>query len=212
MAHPLLRVTAMGRLLPLVLVVVSLAASEARADGVYFSESLGGTSIKDELGARMSGAFRLRIAGGVRRGSWAVEGWLGGDIATTERPNDDLVPGALLSYGLDAKYLQPVMDHVEIYLRGGLSHGEMSGELDGYGGRGLGVGAGVQLKGKVPAIGFLWWPLFFTGWGPKVTASVFVDDGFDFYRLHKGGDLRATPAIDAQLTHLTVGFAIGSDF
>ena len=43
-----------------------------------------------------------------------------------------------------------------------------------YGGRGLGVGAGIQLKGKVPAIGFLFFPLFFADWGPKVTAALFV--------------------------------------
>ena len=204
----------MRSLLPIVLasVVVCATATHALADGVYFGESFGGTSIKDELGERMSGAFHLRVAGGVRRGSWALEAWMGGDIATTERPHQDFMPSALMEYGLDAKFLQPVSDHVEIYLRGGISHGEMAGQLEGYGGRGLGVGAGVQLKGKVPAIGFLFWPLFFTGWGPKVTAAVFADDGYDFYRLHKGGDLRATPAIDAQLSHLTVGFAIGSDF
>jgi hypothetical protein len=43
-----------------------------------------------------------------------------------------------------------------------------NGELDGYGGFGLGVGGGVQLRGSVRALGFLWGPLFFVERGPKV--------------------------------------------
>lgn len=207
MRRPLLAVV-------LPLVTLALSSTPAAADGVYFSEAFGGTHIKDELGARMSGAFRMRFAAGVRRAAWAVEGWLGGDIATTERPREDrFLPSSLFEMGLDVKYLRPVADHVEVYLRGGIAYAEMSGQgLDGYSGRGLGAGAGVQVKGKIPALGFLWWPLFFTDLGPKVTASLFLDDGFEFYRLHAGGDLRATPAVDAQLTHITMGFSIGSDF
>lgn len=228
----------MRRLLPVFLICAT--AGGAAADGFYFTESLGGTNVKDELGSRMSSAVRIKLALGVRRRSWAIEGWIAGDIAANEGygdgygydggaapppcasrnsgcegPYDTAVgygPTSLTTYGLDLKYLQPVSEHIEIYLRGSISHGVMSGQLDGYGGRGLGVGAGVQLKGKVPAIGFLWWPLFFTGWGPKVTAAVFVDDGYDFYRLHPGDRLEAGPAIDAQLSHLTLGFAVGSDF
>jgi hypothetical protein len=219
----------MRRLLPLLLVCAT--AAPALADGAYFSESFGGTHVKDELGAKLPGAFRFRVAGGYRFGQWAIEGWFAGDLGMDGAVHDGQ-PGALppcsgpgcdgpvrtqsydytslLTYGLDVKYLKRVSPNLEIYLRGSVSHGVLDSE--DYGGRGLGIGAGIQLKGKVPAAGLLFWPLFFTNWGPKMTAAVFLDDGFDFYRLHPGGDLRATPAIDAQLTHLTLGFAVGSDF
>lgn len=68
--------------------------------------------------------------------------------------------------------------------------------------------AGNSAKGKVRALGFMFWPLFFSGIGPKVTAAVYVDNGYEFYRLHRSGDR----SIDAQLTNLTLGFAVGSDF
>jgi len=37
---------------------------------------------------------------------------------------------------------------------------------------------------------------------------VFVDSGHDFYRLHRDGKR----SVDAQLTHLTIGLGVGSDF
>jgi hypothetical protein len=200
----------------------------AVADGVYFSESIGGTDVQDELGQKMDGAFRFRFAGGVRRREWAVEGWIAGDIGTGANAYgggepyppargcidycyDDNYNGStgLLTVGIDVKYLKPIARNIEVYLRGSISHGELDGD---YSGRGLGLGAGVQIKGKVPAVGFLFWPLFFTNWGPKVTAALFIDDGFDFYRLHAGGDRDHGRAIDAQLSHLTIGWAVGSDF
>ena len=79
----------------------------------------------------------------------------------------------------------------------------------GYAGNGLGLRAGAQVKGKVPVIGFLAWPLFFTGWGPKVTAALFLDNSIDVYRLH---DRYGSRAVDAQLSSLTFGFAVGTDF
>src|SRR5207244_10566540 len=106
------------------------------------------------------------------------------------------------------KYLAPLSAHFDAYLRGTISAGVADGALEGYEGRGLGFGAGVQLKGKVRALGFLWWPLFFTGIGPKVTAALYLDDGYEFYRLHGP----APVAVDAALTHMTLGFAVGSDF
>ena len=221
----------MRRLIKTLLLVCATAAP-ALADGAYFSESFGGTHVKDELSAKLSAAFRARIAGGYRFGQWAIEGWFAGDLSLDAtgpldgRPEPcrrldgtgcagqtDVGHGpnpSLITVGLDVKYLKPVSPHLEIYLRGSISHGML--DTEDYGGRGLGIGAGIQLKGKVPALGLLFWPLFFTNWGPKMTAAVFVDDGYDFLRLHPGGDLKAGPAIDAQLTHLTMGFAVGSDF
>lgn len=202
------------RVLPLVLV---LAASSASADGFYATESVGGTRVKDELAARFDGGLRVRLSVGWRHKRWALEGWVARDIATTDErtgaPAGTAIdqPPSLFTYGFDLKYIRPVAHHLEVYLRGTIGHGFMCGILEDYSGRGAGMGAGVQLKGRVRALGLLAWPLFFTGVGPKVTAALFIDDGVDFYRLHAGGDLHAT-AIDAQLSHLTFGWAVGSDF
>jgi hypothetical protein len=103
------------------------------------------------------------------------------------------------------KFLQPLAPNVELYLRGGLSRGYAAG-LDASG-RGLGLGAGVQVKGKVSALGLVFWPLFFSGVGPKITAAAYLETGYEVYRLH--GPRRST---DAQLNHLMLGFAFGSDF
>jgi hypothetical protein len=43
--------------------------------------------------------------------------------------------------------------------------------------------------------------------GPRATVAAFLDQGYDFYRLHGPGR-----TIDAEVTRWTLGFAIGSDF
>jgi hypothetical protein len=205
----------------LALVVVALVAAlgqSAAADGIYVTESFGGADVKDDLGSTIESTGRVRLSLGVRRGAWALEGWFAADFATSS--SRDAVDeygyydsAAIGYYGLDLKHMFPVSKHVELYLRGTASHGFIEGgRYDDYGGRGLGVGAGVQLKGKVPALGFLAWPLFFTNWGPKVTAAVFADTGYDFYRFHRDNDIEHGASVDGQLSQLRVGFAVGSDF
>lgn len=195
----------MARWLIAVLVLASVS-STASADGFYYSEGVGGTRVHDELSAFMPDAVRIRVALGMRRHQWAYEAWFAGnlnnDVYTDERPD-------LLTGGLDLKYIQPVSRHLEVYLRGSAMVGGLDrAGFDSFEGRGLGVGAGVQLKGKGSVLGLLFWPLFFTNVGPKMTAALWLDSGYEFYRLH--GD-RPT-AIDAQLSTLTFGFALGSDF
>ena len=186
----------------------ALPSATARADGYYFTEQVGGAKITDQLAASVSSAVQARFAFGVRRGAWSVEGFTEIDI-NSDSPYTDYNAPNLASYGLALKRSFPLARHLDLYLRGNASEGIADGRLAGYAGRGLGFGAGIALKGKVPALGFLWFPLFFTGWGPKVTASLFIDDGYDFYRLHDG-DGRAS--IDAQITHLSGGFSVGTDF
>ena len=125
-------------------------------------------------------------------------------------------PGqTMISAGIDAKYLWPVADHVELYLRGSASHLWIDGaelganELVGYGGRGLGVGTGIQIAGDVPLIGLLAWPLFFVHRGPKIRAALWLEQGYDFYRLRRDPHERV---IDAQITRWTVGVAFGQAF
>src|SRR5258706_10532349 len=143
----------MRRLLPLLLV---LAPTAARADGFYYSESFGGVKVKDELSAYMSDGLRIRLAIGMRHQNWAVEAFFAGNIDdhTTVRA-DRAEATELDTYGVDIKYLQPVARHLEVYLRGSISaavvdstlDGYVHGPLGGYAGRGLGMGAGIQLKG-----------------------------------------------------------------
>jgi hypothetical protein len=211
------------------LAVLVLATQTAVADGVYFTESFGGTDVKDDLSPYMESAVRIRVAGGYRTKNLAFELWFAGDLnAGSQGTYDDASPStgyeistpngggyygdgnsdsytSLASYGLDLKYLQPIAPNLELYVRGGLSKAYAEG-LDAEG-RGLGIGAGIQLKGKVPALGFLFWPFFFTNIGPKITAAVFVDTSYEFYRLHG-----PTHTTDASLDHLTLGFAVGNDF
>lgn len=217
------------------LALVGATVTTAAADGVYVTESFGGIDVKDQLGESMDGAVKIKLAFGMRRGRWAVEGWMAGGLGfgdhhdgakplppscvgkrcgvpvpdAPDHAHGASVGSALFMYGLDLKYLAPLSPHVELYVRGSMSRGVLDND---YAGNGLGVGAGIQIKGKVPAVGFLFWPLFFTNWGPKVTAALFVDNGVDFYRLHHGGDRSSGRSIDAQLHHLTFGFGVGSDF
>jgi hypothetical protein len=195
----------MARWLVAVLVLASVS-STASADGFYYSEGFGGARVHDELSAFLPDAARIRVAIGMRHREWAYEGWFAANLNTEaysdQRP--DLVTG-----GLDIKYIQPVASHLEVYLRGSAMVGGLEGGgMDSFSGRGLGVGAGVQLKGKGSILGLLWWPLFFTKVGPKMTAALWLDSGYEFYRLH--GD--KPTAIDSQLSTLTFGFALGSDF
>lgn len=217
----------------LALVVTTLAtavaAAPARADGIYYSESFGGTKFDNELSSYVDAALRLRLALGYRANRVAVEGWVGGDLAggdqayDTYDPNGDYYSAdndpSTFTYGLDAKYLFPVRDHVELYVRGSMSRMNIdSNDLPGYAGRGLGVGTGIQLKGKAPLLGLLYPPVLIAclvsdacrqgRLGPNATIAGFVDQGYDFYRLHSVG----RHAVDVEATRWTFGIAIGSDF
>jgi len=200
-------------------VLVCLAAPlPAHADGIYFSESFGGAQIEDELGQYTDGGFRIRWALGYRAKRVSVEAWFGLDLAAEAGYSaipEDQDPD-LLTYGLDGKYAFAIGGPFEVYLRGSMSRMEIDNSLlTGYGGRGLGVGTGIQVKGKAPLLALLYPPVALVclipdacrKLGPRATVSAFLDQGYDFYRLHGAGQ-----AIDAQVTRWTLGFAIGSDF
>lgn len=206
--------------------IADTADAPRGARGVYFTESVGGTSISDEMGNHMNGAVRVRVAIGYRRNQLAFEVWAGGGIGfqshdsyassgsrLSQSGTSDPSPegghhhggtSGMGLVGVDVKYIKTLSPHFEVYGKGGLSRA-WAGELGT--GPGIGLGGGVQLKGKVPVIGFLFWPLFFTGLGPKCTAAVFAETSYEFYRLH--GHRGST---DAQLKNWTLGFAVGSDF
>lgn len=206
-----------------VLAVSTLSPAAARADGLYFSESIGGTSFRNEIGAHVDGAVRMRLAIGYRSGDTSIEGWFGADLATGHEPVAiDVYSPDLVALGLDVKRAFRVTDWLELYGRASLSRIEADGgTISGWSGRGLGVGTGAQIKGKVPIVGLLYTPLLIAcvvsdvcargKLGPRATAALFIDQGYDFYRLHRGGEWGAG-SIDAEATRWTIGFAVGSDF
>ena len=201
---------------------LAAAPRPAAADGSYFTMGFGPGDVGSELRDYTASSFRIRAGAGHRIGNVAVEGFLAGDIF------DDYGISEAGTVGLDVKYILPLSDHFQGYVRGSASRMSTTLGSDayddcfscsspdyGYGGksyagRGLGAGAGLQLRGKVRAIGFLYWPLFFVPAGPKVNAALYVDHGYDFYRLHPDDGRGGT--IDAKLYRWTFGFNVGQDF
>jgi hypothetical protein len=197
------------------IVTVALLAvpAPAIADGMYGRLSMGGGHVTDEL-AEVFGTntIHMRLAIGYRWDRVAIEAWLGPESAIGPydydgNANGDYEPNdhTLGLYGLDVKFIQPLNKNVSAYARVSASHAYY-GDLD-LGGRGLGGAAGIQLAGKVPALGYLWWPLFFLGKGPKVHSAIYFDVSHDFYRLHGPG-----PTLDAKVDRWSLGFAVGQDF
>jgi hypothetical protein len=199
-------------------VVLAVSIGTASADGFYYSEGFGATHVKDEYAAYTdSNLFRFRIALGMRSGSWAYEGAVA--VNAPVDPYNDYAAGGYNGYGAEKstlgdveftlKYLQPLSRHLELYVRGTAGYGWADGALHDFSGRSLGVSAGIQLKGRGSIAGLLFWPLFFlVKSGPMMTAGLYLDDGYDFFRLHGP----PSTAVDAQLTHLTMGVAVGTDF
>jgi hypothetical protein len=63
----MLRLAAAAPIVALALALCMLAPRAAAADGLYFTESFGGTDVRDELSAHAGSAFRVRVGLGVRR-------------------------------------------------------------------------------------------------------------------------------------------------
>jgi len=190
------------------------APAPAHADGTYFSLGMGPGEVSDDLGDYATDTFHARFAVGHRVGNLAVEGYLAPEFA---EDGERSVNVELLRVGIDARYILPVNDNLQVYVRGGLSKMSATLPVDGrnfgvdeYSGRGIGGGVGAQLRGKVRALGFLYWPLFFIPVGPKVNSAIFVEHGMDFHRLHR--ETGPDRSIDVQITRLTIGFNVGADF
>ncbi|HEY4181133.1 MAG TPA: hypothetical protein VGM90_30020 [Kofleriaceae bacterium] len=202
----------MRRLLALAL----FAPAIARADGLYASESIGVSLPDASLAPYLQQPLKVRLAVGARWRFLAIEPWLSSDLQLDRDGATRGILGGtpangtadLATYGVDAKLIGKLDDHLSAFVRMGPSRAEANGMLDGYSGWGAGASAGVQLTGRVRALGFLWAPLFFVKRGPMVTGSLFLDQGVDFYRLRMPG----APDIDAHVAHVSIGFALGADF
>jgi hypothetical protein len=193
----------------------------ARADGIYFSESFGVGRARGDFEPIVRNAIHTRFAIGARVRWLAIEPWVTADLQTDRdgawRGLVGGEPAAGLadveSYGIAVKLIGPLYrgpsgERLEAYVRGGPFLAGGTGMLEGADGQGLAVAAGFQLTGKVRALGFLWAPLFFVKKGPMVTGALFLDQGYDFYRMRAADGSHLT----ARIGHVSVGFAIGSSF
>jgi hypothetical protein len=195
---------------------ILFATTSARADGFYITESVGFALPRGDLAPYVLEPMKIRLAVGARWRFLAVEPWVSSDLqGDRDGGFKGLIGGEpprntadLAIYGVDAKLVGRLDPHLSVYVRGGPSVVEANGALAGYSGYGLGASAGLSLSGRVRAIGFLWAPLFFVNRGPMVTGSIYIDQGFDFYRLKMAG----ASDLDGRVGHVSMGFSFGSDF
>ncbi len=176
------------------------AASPVYADGFYYSQSYGVSSARGEGAAPLGASLQLRIAFGWRFGPVTVGPVLGENMAV-ER--DDAFYGIggepimgdsdLDVYGFDGRYHGKLTENLVMYVRGGPRYGR---------------GTGVQLTGRVRALGFVFLPAFFMKKGPMVTASLFLDESVEWYRLRADG----MPDVSTPIVGTAIGVAAGSHF
>jgi hypothetical protein len=188
-----------------------------RADpGFYAEQTVGVARGHGKLAHTVGTAMHSRLGVGIRLGDFAIEPWLGSAMqldrtgAFRGLVGGQPAPGKadVSAIGLDAKYLHALDDRLSLYVRGGPLVAEGTGALSDYRGLGLGLGGGVQLTGKVRALGFLWAPLFFARRGPIVTGALFLDTGYDATFLRAVG----RRPIDDGVAHVSLGFAMGTKF
>jgi outer membrane protein with beta-barrel domain len=203
------------RLAAIAALLLVCAPATARADGFYFQEGVGTGEVHGPMGDFFAADGVVgSLSVGRRIDRLAIEA----NLSLADLSGRGPFAGAAytaVGWGLRARYLFPVNPHLDLYLRGGLDRTELvpvgfGDPADGsaYGGRGLSYGAGAQVKGKVRALGFLFWPLFFTGLGPKINAGFWLDTGAHRVRLHHPH----WRSLDGTVTSWALGFAVGSDF
>lgn len=201
-----------------------LAGATAHADGFYYSQAYGISSARGDGASMLGESLQLRIALGWRFGALTVGPLISANLAgERDHAYFGLVGGDpaagdsdLKSYGIDARYHIAIEDNLALYIRGGPRYASGLGALDGYAGFGAGIATGVQLSGRVRALGFLFAPLFFMKKGPMVTASVFIDESLDWYRLavpamHELSSSRSS-SLSLPLLGTSIGLAAGSHF
>jgi hypothetical protein len=193
-----------------------LASTAARADGFYYSQAYGVSSARGAGATPLGESLHLRIAMGWRFGAFTVGpligtemavqrdhayfGFVGGDPTTGDSD--------LKIYGVDTRYHATLYKNLVMYVRAGPRYASALGTLDGYRGFGIGAGTGVQLSGQVRALGFVFAPLFFSNRGPKITASLFLDQNVDWYQLQAD----RMPMLSLPLVATSIGIAAGSHF
>lgn len=196
---------------------LAVAAGPVHADGFYYQQSYGISSARGDAEPMLGESLQLRIAFGWRIGELQVGPWFSGHLAGQREGGyfRNLVGGEpvegdsdLETIGVDAKYNARLKDHFSIYVRGGPRHANLLGALEGYSGYGFGVGTGAAITGRVRALGFLFAPLFFSKKGPMITATLFIDQNVEWYRL-RGPNMSS---MSMPLIGTSIGFGAGSHF
>jgi hypothetical protein len=194
--------------------VTTIAAASGRADGLYFTEQIGLSRVGGELGHYVAGGVTAHIGAGYHLQGWAFEVHVNiDDLRGRGLFSGDSVE--LLSRGLTVRRLFPVSPAVRLYARGGVEEVEVEPSTwsegrraDGYAGTGLDLGGGVVLSGRVPLVGFLFAPLFFTDIGPKVSAAAWLDVGDRLLSLEKPD----ASDLDGFTRSWLLGFSLGGRF
>ena len=191
----------------------------ARADGLYFHESVGLSKPDGQLQRFFDPGIGIRVAGGFTKDDWAVEAYLNLD----ELPGNSLFGDQIYTgfgHGLAVRRLFAISAHTRAYLRGGLGRMSIDGyesgygddqtsnRGDGYAGRTVDYGAGIMVGGRVPALGLLFSPLFFCDCGPKVSLGGWFDVGRRKTVLHK----RGASSIAGHIDSWALGFSLGGYF
>ena len=183
--------------------------TEARADGIYFEESLGTSSVGSDLGDIYNGSLFAKVSIGAHVDNLSAAAFFAADVLEARGGQQHPGTASLLRYGAEARYFIPMRNKVHLYMRGGLSSDHLTdSSLGPMRGRGIEYGTGAMFTTKVRALGFLFWPAFFAGIGPKVSLSLWSDLGGHFARL-RDDRLRT---LDVRTSTWSVGFTLGGDF
>jgi hypothetical protein len=196
--------------------LVLAAGPPSAADGAYVAESFGIASGRGGFAGMIGATLHVRIGFGMRLGSLAIEPWIASAMQLDRDGGFRGIVGGdpqageadLNLIGFDARYIVPLHRNLSLHARTGPFAAEGTGALAGYRGRGVGIASGLQLTGKVRALGFLWAPLFFVKRGPMVTGALFLDVGYDVAFLGNDGGER----ISGGVAHASAGFAVGTAF
>ncbi len=202
-----------------------LAAGSARAAGVYLSDQVGLSTFhgraRDSFGAH---AADLRSALGLRVGALALEVWIGGDL-----PLDDqvAVPEGLPGYGLDAKYVVPIVTSDDVARRTLGVYGKVGvrsvwlgdPSADAGGGRGVEAGVGVLFPGTL-------WARTGPMRGRGIRLGIWLERSGDWLRVEgrtaapvgagpsfgpAAGAAPPATTLDVVVDHWTFGFGFGGD-
>ena len=194
-----------------------IQSSPAEADNrqptpsaLYGFEGVSFSRLHGELADRAGGVIQLQIGLGYqpKNSDWAYE-LMGRGGATVNGET-----ATMMGWGVRAKRLVPLSQHFSLYGRAGVTEnffGNSSGpDLAGFG---IEYGAGAMASFRVPALGFLFFPAFFMGVGPKVNLSLWADLGGEVGNLHTGHGYRGQEeSYDYRASSGSYGLNVGGNF
>ena len=176
----------------------------------YVYEGLTASKIRGELSARALNVLQVQVGLGYqpKNSLWAYElmGRVGGTLDFAD-PSTSVV-----GWGVRAKRFIPLRPHFNLYGRAGVTENFLSSaEGPDLAGFGLEYGVGAMASMRVRALGFLFWPAFFTGIGPKVNASLWVDLGGKVGNMHVGHE-SSSESYGYRSVTASYGLKIGGNF